>query len=217
MPELSDRQQRILEFIEDFMDESGYPPTIRDIQRGCDISSTSVVDYNLEALHKKGYIRRDAEVSRGLEIIGGGRRSGKAAPETVAVPLMGAIAAGAPFPLPASESFSSVPPEDMIDLPQAIAGTGESLYALKVKGESMIDALISDGDLVIMEDTDEARDGQMVAVRLRDEDTTTLKRIYREDGRVRLQPENSQMQPIIVDARNVEVLSRVVAVWRYLG
>jgi repressor LexA len=213
---LSHRQERILAFIGRFVDENPFPPTVRDIQAGCEISSTSVVDYNLRALRTKGYIRRDAEVSRGLQLLRGGRAASRG-PDTVAVPLMGTIAAGAPFPLPTTESWSGADAEEVVDLPQAIAGTGERLYALRVKGESMIDALIGDGDLVVMEATSEVQDGQMAAVRLKLEDETTLKHFYSEGRRVRLQPANSQMAPIIVDAANVEVLSRLVAVWRYLG
>lgn len=215
MRELSERQQRILGFIEEFLDDNGYPPTIRDIQAGCEISSTSVVDYNLRALRTKGYINRDAEVSRGLQLVHGGRRSEM--PETISIPLLGTIAAGSPFPLPTTDSLSAIEAQETIDLPQSITGSGEKLYALRVKGESMIDALIGDGDLVIMEQTSRVENGQMAAVRLKLEDETTLKRVYREGGKVRLQPENSQMEAIVCDAANVEVLSRLVAVWRFLG
>ena len=216
MRDLSERQQRILEFIEEFQDENGYPPTIRDIQHGCEISSTSVVDYNLRRLVERGRLQRDADVSRGLQLIRGGQ-SRRRGPDTVAVPLMGTVAAGAPFPLPTTESWSGTDAQEVIDLPQSIAGTGERLYALRVKGESMIDALIGDGDLVVMEATSQVEDGQMAAVRLKLEEETTLKRFYREGGHVRLQPANSQMSAIVVDAANVEVLSRLVAVWRFLG
>jgi repressor LexA len=212
MRELSERQQGILGFIEEFMADNSYPPTIRDIQAGCEISSTSVVDYNLRALTDKGYLNRDAEVSRGLQLVNGtGNQDGP--PDTVAVPLLGTIAAGAPFPLPTADAQGV----ETIDLPQSITGPGENLYALRVKGESMIDALIADGDLVVMEQTSRVENGQTAAVRLKLEDETTLKRFYREGDMVRLQPENSQMDPIMCDASNVEVLSRLVAVWRVIG
>lgn len=213
MKQLSDKQQRILQFIEEFIEEHDYPPTVRDIQYGCDISSTSVVKYNLDRLKEGGFLNRDSEVSRGLALPGGRVTR---LPETVAVPLMGTIAAGAPFPLPETESWAD-PGIESIDLPQSVAGRGENVYALRVKGESMIDALIGDGDLVIMEVTKQVRNGEMAAVRLVKEDETTLKYFYPEGQTVRLQPANSQMQPIIVDARNVEVMSRVLAVWRYFG
>jgi repressor LexA len=210
---LSDKQQRILSFIEEFIDEHDYPPTVRDIQHGCDISSTSVVKYNLDRLSESGLLSRDSEVSRGLALPGSKTTR---VPETVAVPLMGTIAAGAPFPLPQADSWTD-PGIESIELPQGIAGTGDGVYALRVKGESMIDALIGDGDLVIMEGTKQVRAGEMAAVRLIAEDETTLKYFFPEGARVRLQPANSQMQPIMVDAGNVEVMSRVLAVWRYFG
>jgi repressor LexA len=217
VPEISAKRQQILEFIEEFIDEHDYPPTVRDIQNGCRISSTSVVKYNLDWLTNAGYLNRDSEVSRGIAIPGG-RNSGRASrePETVAVPLMGTIAAGSPFPLPQSDTWND-PGTEQIDLPQAVVGRGSGVYALKVKGESMIDALIGDGDLVIMEATHSVRDGQMAAVRLIQEDETTLKYFFPEGNRVRLQPANSQMAPIYAQASNVEVMSRVLAVWRYMG
>ena len=215
MRNLTERQQRILEFFEEFLDERSYPPTVRDIQRGCDISSTSVVSYNIEILKREGLIRKDDGVSRGLGLVA--PRQQRNAQETVAVPLVGSIAAGEPFPLPTAETWASAADLDTVDLPQPIAGRAEGLYALNVKGESMIDALIADGDLVIMQQTNSVPNGEMAAgVRIAPDDETTLKRFYAE-GPVRLQPENSQMEPIILSADKVEVLSRVVAVWRYRG
>ncbi|MEX0762997.1 MAG: transcriptional repressor LexA [Dehalococcoidia bacterium] len=215
MRKLSERQQAILSFIEEFIDEHAYPPTVRDIQKGCEISSTSVVAYNLDVLKRSGMIRRDAEVSRGLELVGA--RSSRSEPEMIAVPLMGTIAAGAPFPLPTSESFSDVDAQETIDLPQTIVGGSNGVYALRVKGDSMIDALIGDGDLVIMQAANQVNNGQMAAVRILPDDETTLKRFYSEGPTVRLEPANTQMKPIIVPAERVEVLSRVMAVWRYMG
>ncbi len=210
----------MLEFIEEFIDEHDYPPTVRDIQYGCGLSSTSVVKYNLDRLSEGGYLNRDSEVSRGLAIPGsrGGRSAARSArePDTVAVPLMGTIAAGAPFPLPQTDTWSD-PGIEQIDLPQAVVGRGDGVYALKVKGDSMIDALIGDGDLVIMESTQQVRNGQMAAVRLVKEDETTLKYFHPEGDTVRLQPANSQMEPIFVQSDNVEVMSRVLAVWRYMA
>ncbi len=212
MKKLSERQRAILTFIEEFIEDRGYPPSVRDIQHGCDISSTSVVAYNLDALKKNGHIRRDAEVSRGLELVDNPSRRQR--PEMVAVPLMGTVAAGVPFPLPTAESWAEEA-QETIELPQAIAGRGDGVYALRVKGNSMIDALIGDGDLVIMEAARSVQNGQMAAVRLKLEEETTLKRFYAEGSKVRLQPANTQMAPLIVQAENVEVLSRLVAVWRF--
>ncbi len=203
----------MLEFISGFLDDNGYPPTVRDIQHGCDISSTSVVDYNLNALREKGYLRRHADVSRGLEVVGRSR-SGD---ETVSIPLLGAIAAGAPISLPSADAPLPAEADEYVELPQSSIGTGENLYALEVKGQSMIDALIDDGDLVIMEHASRVENGEMAAVRLKQENETTLKRFFAEGPIVRLQPANSQMDPLRVSADDVEVLGKVVAVWRYFA
>ncbi len=212
---LSERQRAILEFFEEFLDENGYPPTVRDIQHGCEISSTSVVAYNIEALKRHGFIHKVDGVSRGLGLVH--RKERRREPETVSVPLLGAIAAGEPFPLPTAESWSDDSGLDTVDLPQSIAGSGEEMYALQVKGESMIDALIADGDIVVMEQADSVRNGQTAAVRIFPDDETTLKKFYNEGATIRLQPENSQMAPMHFPAENVEVLSRVVAVLRLRG
>lgn len=215
MKGLSSRQDQILDFIREFLDDNGYPPTIRDIQSGCDISSTSVVDYNLNALREKGYLTRRADVSRGLQLVGDTQRQPRI--ETIVVPLVGTIAAGEPITLPAADVPVEVDADDYVELPQSITGTAERLYALRVKGLSMIDALIDDGDLVVMEQTSQVETGALAAVRLKLENETTLKRFYPEGSTVRLQPANTQMDPIRVPADNVEVLSRLVAVWRFLG
>jgi repressor LexA len=219
MKKLSEKQLSILSFIEDFIEEHDYPPTIRDIQSGCEISSTSVVSYNLDRLKESGYLNRHSEVSRGLSLAN--QLIDEPAPpisiETVAVPLLGTIAAGAPFPMPENDTWSDLSGSELIDLPQAITGTGEGVYALKVRGESMIDALISDGDLVIMEQASSVRNGQMAAVRIKSDNTTTLKHFYSEGPRTRLEPANSQMQAMTFPSSDVEVLSRVIAVWRYMG
>ena len=215
MRDLTERQERILEFFEDFLVEHDYPPTVRDIQRGCEISSTSVVSYNIDILKREGLIRKHDGVSRGLGLVS--PRQQRNVQDTVAVPLVGSIAAGEPFPLPTAETWASAADLETIDLPQPIAGRAEGLYALNVRGESMIDALIADGDLVIMQQTNSVPNGEMAAVRIAPDDETTLKRIYAEGPNVRLQPENSQMGPIIIEADKVEILSRVVAVWRYRG
>ena len=215
---LSERQQLILSFIEEFIEEHDYPPTVRDIQHGCDISSTSVVSYNLDRLKDSGALSRDSEVSRGLKLAGQkGGSSGPVSIDTVAVPLLGTIAAGSPFPMPENDTWSDLTGQELIDLPQAIIGTGDGLYALKVRGESMIDALICDGDLVIMEQTSTVRNGQMAAVRIKSDNSTTLKHYYAEGPRTRLEPANPLMEAMTFNSDDVEVLSRVVGVWRYLG
>jgi repressor LexA len=199
---LSPKQQSILRFIRDFIREHDYPPSIRDIQDGCVISSTSVVDYNLKALERLGHIRRDREVSRAIEIVG------RAHMRTV--PVVGQIAAGQPIPVPSAETWSQQEFEEEIEVTDQMTRGRENVFALRVKGTSMIDALVNDGDLVLMEQTSAWDDGDMVAVWLKDRQETTLKKIYREGPRVRLQPANAAMDPIYADARDVEVQGKVL-------
>jgi len=207
MKGLSGKQQSILDFVRKFIRDKDYPPSIRDIQLGCGISSTSVVDYNLKALERLGYIRRDREVSRAIELLdGSGRR-----PSTVAVPIIGTIAAGQPIPVPTEDTWSTANYDDVVEVAPEMTGDREHVYALRVKGTSMIDALVNDGDLVIMEATSSANDGDMVAAWLKREGEATLKKIYTEDGRIRLQPANVTMKPIYTDPENIEVQGRVLA------
>ena len=220
MVKLSERQQMIMSFIENFIEEHDYPPTIRDIQNGCNISSTSVVAYNLDKLKDGGQLNRHSEVSRGLSLASAGSNSNKFKSteiDSVTVPLLGTIAAGSPFPMPENDTWSDLSGSELIDLPQAIIGPGDNVYALKVRGESMIDDLITDGDLVIMEKASTVRNGQMAAVRIKSDNSTTLKNFYSEGPRIRLESANSQMSAQIFPSDDVEVLSKVIAVWRYLG
>ena len=211
---LNTRQQQILDFIRSFDEERSYPPTIRDIQQACSISSTSVVDYNLHILERGGYIRRDREVSRGIEILGESR--GVAAGTRISV--LGYIAAGEPVPVPNQESWGAAEPLEVLDLPPGFLGKlRKDAYALRVKGTSMIDALIDDGDVVIVQPVDEVQDGDMVVAWLQIEKEVTLKRLYREGDRIRLQPANSTMEPIYVDPENLEVHGKVVGVLRNMG
>jgi len=205
MKGLSAKQQGILKFMRQFIDEHDYPPSIRDIQIGCDISSTSVVDYNLKALERLGHIRRDREVSRAIELLdrAGGRRS-----RTVPVPIIGTIAAGQPIPLPSPENVDY---DNVFDATEDMTRGRENVFALKVRGTSMIDALVNDGDIVILEQASSCDDGDMVAAWLRKENEATLKKFYREGDRVRLQPANSTMKPIFTSADNVEIQGKVLA------
>jgi len=212
MKELSAKQRRILEFIREFIDEHDYPPSIRQIQEACDISSTSVVDYNLRILERNGYIRRDREVSRAIELLEpGGRR-----PRVVANPIIGTIAAGQPIPVPTADTWQTFDPDETLEVPPDMVSNAENVYALRVKGNSMIDALVNDGDIVLMEAASTARDGDMVAAWLKREQEATLKHFYREGSRVRLQPANQAMQPIYTEADNVEVQGRVIGAIRAL-
>jgi repressor LexA len=213
MKELSAKQRRILDFTRSFIDEHDYPPSIRQIQEACKISSTSVVDYNLRILEKQGYIRRDREVSRAIELLdAGGRR-----PRVAAVPIIGTIAAGQPIPVPTADTWQTIDPDETLDLPPDMVSGREYVYALRVKGNSMIDALVNDGDIVIMESASTAQNGDMVAAWLKREQEATLKRLYNEGARVRLQPANEEMRPILTDADNVEVQGRVIGAIRALS
>jgi repressor LexA len=203
---LSSKQQSILRFIRNFLREKDYPPSIRDIQEGCDISSTSVVDYNLKALERLGYIRRDREVSRAIELLERGVRR----PRLRSVPVIGLIAAGQPIPVPAADTFSQQDFEDAVEVTDEMTHGRENVFALRVKGTSMIDALVNDGDLVLMEATQSADNGDMVAVWLKDQQETTLKKIYFEGEKVRLQPANTTMEPIYTDIDNIEVQGKIL-------
>lgn len=204
---LSERQQRILEFLSEFIVDKDYPPSIRDIQQGCAISSTSVVDYNLKRLEERGYIRRDREVSRAIELLdGSGARR-----RSLTVPLVGTIAAGSPIPMPPETLPIGY---DEVSVTEAQTRGRPSAFALRVKGTSMIDALIDDGDIVILEPTQSCDDGEMVAVWLREENETTLKKFFHEGEQVRLQPMNSTMDPIYTSPDNVEVQGRVLSSFR---
>ncbi len=211
---LSQRQQSILSFLHDFFDEHGYPPSIREIVSACTISSTSVVDYNLRILQEKGYIRRDGpKLSRGIELLD---RKGRDKGTGVRIPMLGFIAAGEPIPVPSAETWGSSEGLDSLEIPEDMLSTGDEVYALRVKGTSMIDALINDGDIVIMKSTNYVNNGDMAAVWIKDRREVTLKKVYQEGSTVRLQPANSQMEPIIVSANNVEVQGKVVGVIRKL-
>jgi repressor LexA len=210
MRRLSDRQQRILDFLGEYTADHGYPPSIREIGQAVGISSTSVVDYNLRALERGGLIRRDREVSRGLGLVG--QAPPVSRPTMLRIPIVGRIAAGEP--IEALEQH-----DDYLELG---AGTvPDGCYALQVKGKSMIEDLIDDGDLVVIRPQDTAENGDIVvAVMLSqaasNEGVATLKRLYRERGRVRLQPANAAMQPIYVDPEQLRVQGKVVSVIRYL-
>jgi len=212
LEKLSKKQRSILNYIGGFLSANNYPPTVRDIVVGCGISSTSVVDYNLKVLEKEGHIRRRREVSRGIELVG---RSHGA--RQVAVPVLGTIAAGKPIDVPQADSWNDVPAEDKIDVGEDIVQGCKDVYALKVKGTSMIDELIDDGDIVLIQHTDAVDNGQTAAVWLKEEKEVTLKKFYAEPGRVRLEPANRQMKAIYTSPENALVQGRVVAVIRRLS
>jgi len=203
---LSDRQKRMVKFIRSYTSEHRYPPTIREIGKAAGISSTSVVNYNLNILEREGLIVRNREISRGIQT--------SAFTGAVRIPVVGVIVASKPVPIPDSD-FPMLG-DEAIELTRDIVKDEEGIYALKVRGDSMIDALIHDGDTVIMKHQKEAHNGDLVAVWLKDEKETTLKRFYREKDRVRLQPANPTMEPIYVHPANVEIQGKVIVVIRRL-
>lgn len=214
---LSQRQEKILGYIQEFLQKNGYPPAIRDIQNDLNISSTSVVAYNLKALQEKGKIARDGKVSRGITLPNGAASIIPVPSSTgFMVPLLGVITAGPALPNP-----EEVDPEDAekIEVPAEFA-PGDKLrdvYALRVRGHSMIDALIDDGDIVLLRFQPTAENGQMVAARLLDENAVTLKKFYHEGTRIRLQPANVTMEPIYSTPDNVKIEGRVVGVMRTMA
>lgn len=208
---LSKRQRNIMAFIERFLDQRGYPPTIREIGEAVDIASTSVVNYNLNKLERLGLIARDREVSRGLRITS---QIQPRETQMVSVPLVGRIVASEPVPVPGSD-FSYFGADETIELTTDIVESSKDLFALQVKGDSMVDAMINDGDIVILRPHRDVKDGDLVAVWLEDREETTLKYIHREGERIRLQPANPTMEPIYINNPGaVQVQGRVVAVVR---
>lgn len=207
----SKRQQQILEFIHGFVQETGYPPTIREIGRALGISSTSVVSYHLRKLQKQGYIERDPAVSRGLKLV----HDEPSLAATVAVPILGVIAAGSPILIPDTET--AIDELDSLELTRDILEGNGSVYALQVRGDSMIDALVNDGDMVVLRHQNTADNGDMVAIWLKEERETTLKYFYKEPERVRLQPANPTIAPLYVHPSNVEIQGKVILVIRRLG
>ena len=201
-------RQRIFEYIKKYIVDIGYAPTVRDIVKGLGLSTTSVVQHHLNQLEKEGFIQRDPQVFRSIRLVE------KAAPVDE-IPLLGTIAAGEPIQVPTAETWRTEA-QDMIKVPsQMIKGKGP-VFALRVKGLSMIDALIDDGDVVVMTPVKVVHDGDMVAVWLKDRQEVTLKKLYREAKTIRLQPANSRMKPIIVMPENVEVQGKVIGVIRDL-
>lgn len=212
MKALSPKQRNIIDFVKSFWVDKSYPPTVRDILNGCNISSTSVVDYNLDILEREGYIKRHPGISRGIELIS----ESSARFQTFKVPVIGKIAAGEPIPVPAPDTWDVTASSETIDIPEDMTKGKTDVYALKVKGQSMIDALINDGDTILMQHVNVVENGEMAAVWLKAEKEVTLKKLYREKGRIRLQPANSQMDPIYAEPDNVEVQGKVIAVIRQM-
>ena len=215
---LSERQVRILEFIETYLAEHDYPPTIREIGKAVGISSTSVVKYNLERLQDKGKIKRSGEVSRGLRLMDNPRfaPSARIIPGGIlAIRKLGLISAGTPIAAVGEQDnpFAG----ETLSLTRDLVPDTANIYALQVKGDSMIDALVHDGDWVIIKYQNTAERGDMIVAWIADREETTLKYYHPEGAQVRLQPANPAYEPIYVSAERLEIQGKVVAVVRQLA
>ena len=225
---LSERHKKILEVLEHYQDTVGYPPSIREIGKETNISSTSVVNYYLNQLEEEGYIERDRKISRGVRLVKNMTGQLQHAAQTVReaiedlirIPVVGRIVASEPMPMPSSD-FAYYDPDSGVEIARSLLSKGdreEDLFALEVQGNSMVDAMVNDGDIVVMKRAQSAENGEMVAVWLTDRDETTLKYFYKENGQVRLQPANPTMQAIIVDnPQAVQIQGKVVMVIRQVG
>jgi len=205
--ELTGRQREIWSFLVEYVDRHGYPPTVREIGGAVGLASPSTVHAHLANLERAGLLRRDPTKPRALELVGREKRSAEpATAELPKLPLLGQIAAGGP--LLAEQNV-----EDELAVPENLRGD----FLLRVKGESMIEAGILDGDVVVVRSAQDARDGEIVVALAGDDesaDEATVKRFFRESGRIRLQPENAALEPIY--AAHVEILGKVVGVFREL-
>ncbi len=211
---LGERHQKILDFIQEYQRKHKHPPSIREIGENCGISSTSVVNYYLDQLEKTGHIERDRKISRGLRVTGV-----NASADTLRVPILGPIAAGLPLPeLQPGVSYMTDNEANAVDVARSLLPPkekGNDLFALEVKGDSMIDAMINDGDIVVMKRAVEARNGEMVAVWLARDNEATLKYFFKERDRYRLQPANPTMKPIYINKDEpLEIKGKVVMVIR---
>jgi repressor LexA len=241
MTNLSERQKKILQFIVSFVNENEFPPTIREIGEHVGISSTSVVNYNLAKLEELGLIGRRKEVSRGLTLnwdrmselnpalaaslgattttmppmpaIKHNGNGENFLPAMMRIPILGAIAAGQPIMVEAAAPETT---DDWVELPDGVIKGRGPLFALRVKGDSMVDASVLNGDVVVLRQQETANDGEMVAAWIEGDEETTLKYLYREGRNVRLQPANPAYAPIIRPANKVRINGRVVYIMRSL-
>jgi repressor LexA len=219
------RHKKIMEFLEEFQKENGYSPSIREIGESIDVKSTSLVDYYLKQLEELSFISRENHISRSIRIlktfgekaVGTVEKVRQSIEEMLQIPVMGRIVASEPIPMPTSD-MNYFDPESSIDVARSLLPQKEKvedLFALEVQGESMIDAMVNDGDIVVMKRANQASNGEMVAVWLDDKDETTLKYFYREDNRIRLQPANPNMEPIYIQSSaNLRIMGKVIMVIR---
>jgi repressor LexA len=205
-PMVTERQRAILDYLREFVDEHGYPPTVREIGEAVGLRSPSTVHAHLAQLERAGLLRRDPTKPRAIELAD---RTPHAA-DVHRLPLVGEIAAGGP--LLAEQNV-----EDYLAVPEPLSRGGEE-FLLRVKGDSMVNVGILDGDIVVVQRQQEARNGEIVVALAGDDesaDEATVKRFFREDGRVRLQPENDALEPIY--AQHVQILGKVIGVFRQVS
>jgi repressor LexA len=231
-PGLSERHQKIMEFLSNFQDKHGYSPSIRQIGDSIDVKSTSLIDYYLNQLQEMGYIEREGRISRSIrvlksvsplgdfshKVVESVRGAAGTLANMVSIPLAGRIVASAPLPMPATD-LNYYDAESSVDIARSLLPTRDisELFALEVDGDSMIDAMVNDGDIVVMKKAVSANNGEMVAVWLDDKDETTLKYFYKESNRIRLQPANPNMGPIYVeDPKSLRIMGKVVLVIRQI-
>jgi repressor LexA len=225
---LTDPQIKVLKVIEDYQITNGFPPSIRDIQDMGKFSSTSVVNYYLDQLETMGHIKRSGRVSRGIRLVHPFSELAQSATramqnvresvqQVLRIPVMGRIFASEPVPVPPSD-FAYLDAESVVSVARSMLPAREKveeLFALEVNGDSMIDAMVNDGDIVIMKPAKDVHNGDLVAIWLRDKDETTLKYFFLEDGKVRLQPANPTMKPIIIDdPATVDIQGKIVMIIR---
>ena len=229
---LSERHRKIMEFLTKFQENNGYSPSIRQIGDSIDVKSTSLVDYYLNQLQEMGYIDREDRISRSIRVLQPIyaspsitgivsetiHKAGEMLADLVSIPIAGRIVASAPLPMPTSD-LSYYDSETSVEIARSLLPTRDvsDLFALEVSGDSMIDAMINDGDIVVMKKAQSANNGEMVAVWLDDKDETTLKYFYKEADRIRLQPANPNMGPIYINnPKSLRIMGKVVMVIRQI-
>ena len=227
---LSERHRKIMEFLTRFQDSHGYSPSIRQIGDSINVKSTSLVDYYVNQLQNLGYIEREDRISRSIRVLQpiqpgvslparvgeAFRGAASALASMVSIPIAGRIVASEPIPMPVSD-LNYYDAESSVDIARSLlpAKDVNDLFALEVSGDSMIDAMINDGDIVVMKKASSANNGEMVAIWLDDNNETTLKYFYKEADRIRLQPANPNMEPIFVkNPKSLRIMGKVVMVIR---
>jgi len=206
MQSLSKRQEAILEYIKEHVELKGYPPSVREIGEAVGLASSSTVHGHLARLEKKGYIRRDPTKPRAIEVIHYEDKHGIPKEKTTFVPVIGKVTAG--LPITAVENI-----EEFIPLPSSVSKSESNIFALTIEGDSMIEAGILNGDMVIVKQQNTADNGDIV-VAMTEEQEATVKRFFKEKNKIRLQPENATMEPLIYI--DIAILGRVIGVFRQM-